>query len=75
MKDEKYKDSCKYAIDISKLFITLSVATIGFVVTLIFSRNSYFSSGSNIALLILLGISVLSGILFLMSVVAHINQT
>lgn len=70
---DKHKDSCKYSIEISKQFLTLSSAGIAFVVGLAMARsitvsNSFYWSVG------LFAVSVAVGLFYVMSVVAHINQ-
>lgn len=72
--EENLKDSCGYAVDVAKQFITFSVTAIGFVVTLFLFEN-YLSFTPTIILLSLLGLGMLFGICFILSVIAHINQT
>ncbi len=72
---ERHKESCKYAVEISKQFMTLGVAAIAFVVSLLLAEKFIISKDCSYTLMVILGISVLFGIIFLMSVVGHINRT
>ena len=70
---DKHKDSCKYSVEISKQFLTLSSAGIAFVIGLAMARsttvpNSFYWSVA------LFAASVAVGLVYVMSVVAHINQ-
>ena len=71
--DEHHKDSCEYAVGIANQFLTLATAGLAFVVALALASETslstiwYWCGG-------LLAASVLAGLLFTMSVVAHVNQ-
>lgn len=70
---EHHKDSCEYAVGIANQFLTLSSAGLAFLVGLALASESslgwtWYTCG---ALLIL---SIVAGLVFTMSVVAHINQ-
>lgn len=71
--EDKYKDSCKYAVETAKQFVTLASAGVAFVVGLVMAgansvdQSYYWAAGLFVT-------SVVFGIVFIMSVVAHINQ-
>ena len=71
--NDHHKDSCEYAVGIANQFLTLATAGLAFVVALALASDTpltplwYWCGG-------LLAFSVLAGLLFTMSVVAHINQ-
>lgn len=73
LNEDQHKDSCKYAVDTAKQFLSLASAGVAFVVGLVMAgANSagqpyYWAAGLFIA-------SVVFGLIFVMSVVAHINQ-
>ena len=71
---EQHKDSCNYSVDLSKLFITLSVAGIGFVVSQVISADSGNKIFLDYLAIILFGISTATGLVFLMGVIGHINR-
>jgi heme/copper-type cytochrome/quinol oxidase subunit 2 len=71
---QSHKDSCAYSIEIAKQFLTLASAGVAFVVGMAIKAECavtaswFWSSGLLIA-------SVAFGLLYIMSVVAHINQS
>jgi len=70
---EKHKESCKYSIEISKQFITLSSAGIAFIVGLAIAPNTdvsnyYYLAGGSCLL------SICFGLIYIMSAIAHINK-
>lgn len=67
------KDSCSYAVEIAKQFLTLACASIAFVIGLATAHPSLISSCKIWLALVMLAVSVLAGLVFLMKVVGHIN--
>jgi hypothetical protein len=73
--NDPLKDSCGYALDLIKQFLTLSVAGIAFIVGLVFAdKPGRLSAGSVKLSLILLGLSILCGWLSFMSIVGKVNK-
>lgn len=70
---DQHKDSCQYAVDTAKQFLSLAAAGVAFVVGLVMAGATsavqpyYWAAGLFVA-------SVLFGLIFVMSVVAHVNQ-
>lgn len=69
--EPRHLDSCQYSLEVSKLFIALAIAGIGFISSQFLSNNLPYKLG--VYTLIFFGLSVAIGLLFLMSVVGHIN--
>jgi len=73
-KDEQHhRDSCSYSVDISKQFLSFGVAGVGFIIGMAFKSEylispAWYWTGS------LFIASIACGLLYLMSVVAHVNQ-
>jgi len=69
------KDSCQYAVDLVKQFLTLSAAGIAFVVGLVFAEKPGKLPPISVGLsLTLFGLSILCGWLCFMRVVGKINK-
>jgi hypothetical protein len=73
--NDPLQDSCGYALDLIKQFLTLSAAGIAFIVGLVFAdKPGKLSAGSVRLSLILLGLSILCGWLSFMSIVGKVNK-
>jgi len=69
------KDSCQYAVDLIKQFLTLSAAGIAFVVGLVFAEKPGKLAPASVGWsLTLFGLSILCGWLCFMRVVGKINR-
>ena len=69
------KDSCQYAVDLVKQFLTLSAAGIAFVVGLVFAEKPGKLAPASVGWsLTLFGLSILCGWLCFMRVVGKINK-
>jgi hypothetical protein len=71
--DQHQKDSCSYAVEIAKQFLTLASAGLAFLVGLALSAQGPVSWLWYLCAALLL-ISIGAGLAFVMSVVAHVNQ-
>jgi len=71
--DDHYKDSCGYSVEIAKQFLTLASAGLAFVVALAIGSQGP-SVGGFYTAVIALCVSILCGLLYLMTVVGHINK-
>ncbi|BCS96649.1 hypothetical protein DSLASN_22810 [Desulfoluna limicola] len=71
---QHHRDSCNYSIEIAKQFLTIATAGVAFLVGMALKSQCsvtaswYWASGCLIA-------SVMFGLIYLMSVVAHVNQS
>jgi hypothetical protein len=73
--NDPLKDSCGYALDLIKQFLTLSAAGIAFIVGLVYADKPGKLSAASVKLsLILLGVSILFGWLSFMSIVGKVNK-
>jgi hypothetical protein len=73
--NDPLKDSCGYALDVIKQFLTLSAAGIAFIVGLVFADKPGKLSADSVRLsLIFLGLSILCGWLSFMSIVGKVNK-
>jgi len=68
------KDSCDYAISITKTLLSYSSAGIAFVISIILSGKNFYPSWATWVIIIALALSILLGLFFLMNIVGHINQ-
>jgi hypothetical protein len=71
--EQHHRDSCTYSVEIAKQFLAFGVAGVGFVIGMALKYECsigpswYWTGGLFIA-------SIACGLLYLMSVVAHVNQ-
>jgi cytochrome bd-type quinol oxidase subunit 2 len=73
--NDPLKDSCGYALDLIKQFLTLSAAGIAFVVGLVYADKPGKIPASSVAFsLSLLGLSFLCGWLSFMGIVGKVNK-
>lgn len=73
--DAPFKDSCQFALDLIKQFLTLGAAGIAFVVGLVYAdKPGKLPPGTVKISLILLGVSLLFGWLAFMAIVGKINR-
>lgn len=73
--NDPLKDSCGYALELIKQFLTLSAAGIAFIVGLVFADKPGKLSADSVKLsLIFLGLSILCGWLSFMSIVGKVNK-
>ena len=73
--NDPLKDSCGYALDLIKQFLTLSAAGIAFVVGLVYADKPGKIPASSVACsLTLLGLSLLCGWLSFMGIVGKVNK-
>jgi hypothetical protein len=73
--NDPLKDSCQYAMELIKQFLTFSAAGIAFVVGLVYADKPGKLSGCYVAVSLgLLGLSILSGWLAFMSIVGKVNK-
>lgn len=70
---QKHKDSCAYAVEIAKQFLTFAAGGIAFVVALSQSSSSRHPC-ILLATFLLLAMSTFFGLLYLMSLVGHIRS-
>lgn len=73
---QRYKDACKYAVGLSEKFLTLSAAGIAFIIGLVFAKEdasaASLTPGVLRTALVVFGVSILLGWLFLMNVVGSV---
>jgi hypothetical protein len=73
--NDPLKDSCGFALDLIKQFLTLSAAGIAFIVGLVYAdKPGKLSEGSVMGGLILFGASILFGWLAFMAIVGKVNK-
>jgi hypothetical protein len=74
--DQRHKDACEYAVGLSEKFLTLAAAGIAFIVGLVFAKEGAglvsLSPGVLRSALIVFGVSIFLGWLFLMNVVGSL---
>ncbi len=73
-KAEALKESAKLGIDVAKQFLTLALGGLAFIVGWVMAGKTVISSALAVCCVVLFGISVLFGLLFLMCAVGHINK-
>jgi outer membrane protein OmpA-like peptidoglycan-associated protein len=69
------RDSCQYAIDLTKQFLTFAAAAVAFVIGLISAghQNGIFYLGFSVFILLLLGASMFAGVRCLMMIVGEMH--
>ena len=68
------KDSCNYAISVTKTLLSYSAAGVAFIISIIITGKNFYPNWATWTVIVALAASILLGLLFLMSVVGHINQ-
>ncbi len=69
-----HKDSCNYAVDLSKQFVTIASGGLAFAITLALAYPMSFGYWHLLSTILLFGVSIGFGLAFLMTVVGHINK-
>lgn len=69
---DRFKDSCSYSIEVAKQFLTYAASGIAFALALNYTASS---PALKIIILGLFVFSLIFGLLYIMSLVAHINQS
>ncbi len=71
---QNYKDSCQYSVELSKQFITLSSAAVAFIIGLAISAELKSNESVYWSISLFIG-SLAVGLIYIMSVVGHINKS